>query len=47
MAECDATCLFFRWGMQEVLEELGIDPRQGPQSLEDFQDEIDVALAFE
>lgn len=36
-----------RWEMQEFLEELGIDPRQGPQSLDDLQREVDVAIDLE
>lgn len=36
-----------RWEMREFLDELGIDTHQGPRSVEDLRDEVDVALDLE
>jgi len=36
-----------RWEMQDLLEELDIDTRQGPRTLEELQAEVDVALELE
>jgi len=36
-----------RWEMEEVLEEAGIELRLGPQSMDDLEDEVDVALDLE
>jgi predicted HTH domain antitoxin len=36
-----------RWEMQDLLEELDIDMRQGPRTLEELQADVDVALELE
>lgn len=36
-----------RWRMQEILTEAGVELRLGPQSEEELQDEVDVALDLE
>lgn len=36
-----------RWEMQEILKEAGVELRLGPQSEEELQDEVDVALDLE
>jgi predicted HTH domain antitoxin len=36
-----------RWGMEEILQEAGVKPRLGPPSMDDLEDEIDVALEVE
>lgn len=36
-----------RWEMQDLLEELDIDTRQGPRTLEELQADVDVVLAVE
>lgn len=33
-----------RWEFQALLEELDVETRQGPRTLEDLQAEVDVAL---
>ena len=33
-----------RWEMKEILQEVGVELRLGPQSMEDLVDEVDVAL---
>ena len=35
-----------RWEMQEILKEAGVELRLGPQSEEELQEDIDVALAI-
>ncbi|NEU58566.1 UPF0175 family protein [Halorussus sp. MSC15.2] len=36
-----------RWEMQEILEDAGVELRLGPQSDEELEDEVDVALDLE
>jgi len=36
-----------RWEMEEILQEAGIELRLGPQSMEELEDEVDVALDLE
>jgi len=33
-----------RWEMEEILQEVGVELRFRPQSMEDLVDEVDVAL---
>jgi predicted HTH domain antitoxin len=33
-----------RWEMEEILQEAGIELRLGPQTKDDLDDEVDVAL---
>ena len=36
-----------RWEMEELLQEAGVELRLGPQSMEELEDEVDVALDLE
>jgi predicted HTH domain antitoxin len=36
-----------RWEMEEILQEAGIELRLGPQSMDELEDEVDVALDLE
>lgn len=36
-----------RWEMRSVLEEAGVELRLGPQSEDELEDEVDVALDLE
>jgi len=36
-----------RWEMEEILQEAGIKLRLGPQSMDELEDEVDVALDLE
>jgi predicted HTH domain antitoxin len=36
-----------RWEMEEILQEAGVELRLGPQSMEELEDEVDVALDLE
>lgn len=36
-----------RWEMQDLLKEHGVQPRLGPQSMDELEDEVDAALDFE
>jgi len=36
-----------RWEMEELLQEAGVELRLGPQSMDDLEDEVDVALDLE
>ncbi|PSP67568.1 hypothetical protein BRC85_05495 [Halobacteriales archaeon QS_1_69_70] len=36
-----------RWEMKEILQEAGVELRLGPRSMDDLEDEIDVALDLE
>lgn len=36
-----------RWEMVEILEDAGVEVKLGPQSMEDLEDEVDVALERE
>ena len=33
-----------RWEMEEILQETGVELQLGPQSMEELEDEVDVAL---
>ena len=33
-----------RWEMIEILEDVGVEVTLGPQSMDDLEDEVDVAL---
>ena len=33
-----------RWEMEEILQEAGVEPRLGPQSMDELEDEVDAAL---
>jgi len=33
-----------RWEMEELLQEAGVELRLGPRSMDDLEDEVDVAL---
>jgi predicted HTH domain antitoxin len=33
-----------RWEMEEILQEAGVERRLGPRSMEELEDEVDVAL---
>lgn len=36
-----------RWEMEELLQEAGIELQLGPQSMDELEDEVDVALNLE
>lgn len=36
-----------RWEMEELLQEAGIELQLGPQSMDELEDEVDVALDLE
>lgn len=36
-----------RWEMEEILQEAGVKLRLGPQSMDELEDEVDVALDLE
>ena len=36
-----------RWEMEEILQEAGIELQLGPQSMDELEDEVDVALNLE
>ena len=36
-----------RWEMEEILQEAGVELRLGPQSMDELEDEVDVALDLE
>lgn len=36
-----------RWEMEDLLQEAGVDLRLGPESMEDLESEVDVALDLE
>ncbi|MFD1571249.1 UPF0175 family protein [Halorubrum laminariae] len=36
-----------RWEIEEILQEAGVELRLGPQSMDEFEDEVDVALNLE
>ena len=36
-----------RWEMKEILQEAGVGLRLGPRSMDELEDEIDVALDLE
>jgi len=36
-----------RWEMKEILQEAGVDLRLGPRSMDELEDEVDVALDLE
>ena len=36
-----------RWEMEEILQDAGVELRLGPQSKDDLEDEVDVALDIE
>lgn len=36
-----------RWEMEEILQETGVELRLGPQSMEELEDEVDIALDCE
>lgn len=36
-----------RWEMEEIFQEAGIELQLGPQSMEELEDEVDVALDLE
>ena len=36
-----------RWEMEEILQEAGVELSLGPQSIEELEDEVDVALNLE
>jgi len=36
-----------RWEMEEILQEAGIELQLGPQSIDELEDEVDVALELE
>lgn len=36
-----------RWEMEEILQEAGIELQLGPQSMDELEDEVDVALELE
>jgi predicted HTH domain antitoxin len=36
-----------RWEMEEIFQEAGIELQLGPQSMEELDDEVDVALDLE
>jgi len=36
-----------RWEMEDLLEEAGVELRLGPESMEDLESEVDVALDLE
>lgn len=36
-----------RWEMEEMLQEAGVELRLGPQSIDELEDEVDVALDLE
>jgi predicted HTH domain antitoxin len=33
-----------RWEMEEILQEAGVELRLGPRSMDELEDEVDVAL---
>ena len=33
-----------RWEMEEILQEAGVERRLGPRSMDELEDEVDVAL---
>jgi len=36
-----------RWEMEELLQEAGVELQLGPQSMDELEDEVDVALDLE
>jgi len=36
-----------RWEMEEILQKAGVELRLGPQSMDELDDEVDVALDLE
>lgn len=36
-----------RWEMEEILQEAGVELQLGPQSMDELEDEVDVALDLE
>jgi predicted HTH domain antitoxin len=36
-----------RWEMEEILQEAGVELRLGPESMDELEDEVDVALNLE
>lgn len=36
-----------RWEMEEILQDAGVELRLGPQTKDDLDDEVDVALDIE
>ncbi|ODR79760.1 hypothetical protein BG842_08050 [Haladaptatus sp. W1] len=36
-----------RWEMEEILQDAGVELRLGPQTKDDLEDEVDVALDIE
>jgi len=36
-----------RWEMEDLLQEAGVELRLGPESIEDLESEVDVALDLE
>lgn len=36
-----------RWEMEEILQEAGVELQLGPQSMDELEDEVDVALDIE
>jgi predicted HTH domain antitoxin len=36
-----------RWEMEEILQKAGVELRLGPESMDELEDEVDVALNLE